>query len=281
MTPEELKNKKENLKMVNNERVMSGKKLEKMFPTFFNTNNIFNKTPEEATEILNSIPEEDRKLAIDEYKKGKAAKDSIDKYSPEIVSELKDRLHIKNIDKKIEEYTNKLQSLKEERNKITLSKEKSYALNAKYINTHEILSARESQKRLVGIFTDPSVQDKVGNIPDAKNLEEGFFYKSMKVEKYITVEDLIKKLNIKPLTFQQLALIIDSQSELEGEFPKIKSPLIVDEYSYNIVLINHQENIFPLEIDYSPLHRKYLLKRFIDNPLGENDFLIGGNIISA
>lgn len=260
----------EKIKIVNHDRVASSKKLHEMFPNFFKENQIFNKSGEEINKIMESIPEEDRDLARYEYNKGKSAKEAI----RGVVEDIK----IKKIDKDIELFTKKLEDLKNNRNKITLSQEKRFALDGKYINTHEVLSSKSSTKKRAGIFLKDNLIGRINDIADVKNYEKGLYITTNKLDRYISKEDLLNKLNLKPITLQGLAIIIDSQSELLNGALDLKSPINID--IYNIVLINIDNKVIPVEINYDPTSKLYILGEYTDE-VGEKDFLTGGNIISG
>lgn len=98
MNKKEVDNLKGGVRDVNKERLLSSKKLTKMFPNLFEKNQVFTKSEEEIKKIMDLMSEEDRELAEDEYRKGRAAKDSLNVLSAELIEQsIKYKEFLKNI----------------------------------------------------------------------------------------------------------------------------------------------------------------------------------------
>ena len=108
-----------------------------------------------------------------------------------------------------------------------LTKVKSFTLDTKPINPKQVLEKKEATSTQAGVYTWDNFDNWIRpNIQDTTLTPESIPITSFTLDRNMKGEELKKKLGkAKPFTIDQIATLINNQSEISGNTPKVTSPL--------------------------------------------------------
>lgn len=116
-----------------------------------------------------------------------------------------------------------------------------FNLETSIINPKSILEEKPPTDTKAGLYSGTDFDSWIRpKIQDKELTVEPVSVSSFTLDKNMTGQKLKDKLNTKPFTIEQLATLLDQQSELAGDVPKIKSPLDISG-NYNLFLMEKED----------------------------------------
>ena len=148
-----------------------------------------------------------------------------------------------------EEYAKEKESTTLEQDLTDLTKVEIFTLDIKPINPKQVLEKKEATDTQAGVYTWVNFDNWIRpNIQDTTLTPESIPITSFTLDINMKGEELKKKLGkAKPFTIDQFATLINNQSEISGNTPKVTSPLdtsgranlfLVEKADGSIVVVN-------------------------------------------
>lgn len=116
-----------------------------------------------------------------------------------------------------------------------------FTLETSPINPKSTLEEKSPTDTIAGIYSGSNFDSRIRPLIQDINIEAAAVpISSFTLDRNMTGEELKDKLKTKPFTVEEFATFINNQTELEGNIPKIKSPLDTTG-NYNLFLIEQAD----------------------------------------
>lgn len=114
-------------------------------------------------------------------------------------------------------------------------------LEVKMINPKQVLTTKEPTDTKAGLFLWGPFQDRIGNALKEASYPESLSFSSYTLDQDMTLQEILNKTNSEPWTIDQIAQLIDNQSQILGNMTTVMAPLKANRS--NIFLVKDKNGV--------------------------------------